>query len=198
MNRRRNVSSGSPYEPIAGFSRAVRIGNVVAVAGTAPIGPDGRTLGIGDPAAQARRCFEISRAELRELGADLGDVIRTRLLLTRIEDWRAVAEVHGEYFRDIFDHLVRINQSIDAARETVNTAIQVALAMVSVSDNEVTKRLAAYAALVAVPTMIAGVYGMNFEVMPELKWNFGYPLSIAMMAVLDAWLWWKFRKAGWI
>ena len=104
----------------------------------------------------------------------------------------------GEYFRDIFDHLVRINQSIDAARETVNTAIQVALAMVSVSDNEVTKRLAAYAALVAVPTMIAGVYGMNFEHIPELQWKLGYPLSIALMAAIDVFLFVRFRKAGWL
>ena len=104
----------------------------------------------------------------------------------------------GEYFRDVYDHLVRINQSIDAARETVNTAIQVALAMVSVSDNEVTKRLAAYAALVAVPTMIAGVYGMNFEHMPELKWPIGYPLSLAIMFGIDAVLFFRFRKAGWI
>jgi magnesium transporter len=104
----------------------------------------------------------------------------------------------GEYFRDIYDHLVRINQSIDAARETVNTAIQVALAMVSVSDNEVTKRLAAYAALVAVPTMIAGVYGMNFEHIPELQWKFGYPLSVGLMAAIDVFLFMKFRKAGWL
>jgi magnesium transporter len=104
----------------------------------------------------------------------------------------------GEYFRDIFDHLVRINQSIDAARETVNTAIQVALAMASVADNEITKRLAAYAALVAVPTMIAGVYGMNFETMPELTWTWGYPFSIAVMAAIDVFLFFKFRKAGWL
>jgi magnesium transporter len=107
---------------------------------------------------------------------------------------------HGltDYFRDVYDHLVRINQSIDAARETVNTAIQVALAMVNMGHGETTKRLAAYAALVAVPTMIAGVYGMNFEVMPELKWAWGYPLSIAVMAAIDGFLFFKFRKAGWI
>lgn len=104
----------------------------------------------------------------------------------------------GEYFRDIFDHLVRINQSIDAARETVNTAIQVALAMVNMGHGEVTKRLAAYAALVAVPTMIAGVYGMNFEVMPELRWAWGYPFSIVAMAAIDVFLFVKFRKAGWL
>ena len=104
----------------------------------------------------------------------------------------------GEYFRDISDHLVRINQSIDAARETVNTAIQVALAMVNMGHGEITKRLAAYAALVAVPTMIAGVYGMNFEHMPELRWSLGYPVSIALMAVIDLVLFFRFRKAGWL
>jgi magnesium transporter len=104
----------------------------------------------------------------------------------------------SEYFRDVYDHLVRINQSIDAARETVNTAIQVALAMVNMGHGEITKRLAAYAALVAVPTMIAGVYGMNFEHMPELKWSLGYPLSIFLMAVIDGFLFVRFRKAGWL
>jgi magnesium transporter len=107
---------------------------------------------------------------------------------------------HGltEYFRDVYDHLARINQAIDAARDTTNTAIQVALAMVNMGHGEITKSLAAYAALVAVPTMIAGVYGMNFEHMPELKWTFGYPLSIAAMVGIDAFLFFRFRKAGWI
>jgi len=104
----------------------------------------------------------------------------------------------GEYFRDVYDHLVRINQSIDAARETVNTAIQVALAMVATGQGEITRRLAAYAALVAVPTMIAGIYGMNFRHMPELSWELGYPLTVATMAIIDAVLFWRFRKAGWI
>jgi magnesium transporter len=104
----------------------------------------------------------------------------------------------GDYFRDVYDHLVRINQSIDAARDTVNTAIQVALAMVATGQGEITRRLAAYAALVAVPTMIAGIYGMNFQHMPELGWSLGYPLSIAVMITIDVILFWRFRKAGWI
>jgi magnesium transporter len=104
----------------------------------------------------------------------------------------------GEYFRDVYDHLVRINQSIDAARETVNTGIQVNLAMVQVSESEVTKRLAAYAALVAVPTMIVGIYGMNFEHMPELKWSFGYPLVMGIMVAIDLYLFTRFRKSGWL
>jgi len=101
MADRQRVSSGSPYEPIVGLSRAVRIGNIIAVAGTAPLGPDGKTVGVGDAAVQARRCFEISRLALEQLGANLSDVIRTRILLTRIEDWKAVAQVHGEFFREI-------------------------------------------------------------------------------------------------
>jgi len=104
----------------------------------------------------------------------------------------------GEYFRDIYDHVVRLNLTIDTARDTVTTAIQVNLAMITIGESEVTKRLAAYAALVAVPTMIAGIYGMNFEHMPELKWTFGYPLTIGLMTVIDAWLWLRFRKAGWL
>ena len=97
----RSVSTGSPYEPVIGISRAVRIGPLISVSGTAPLGPDGRTVGIGDPAVQARRCFEISRLAIEELGASLLDVIRTRILLTRIEDWKVVAAVHGEFFRDV-------------------------------------------------------------------------------------------------
>ena len=99
--KRQSVSSASPYEPVIGISRAVRIGQAIAVSGTAPIGPDGKTVGAGDPSAQARRCFEIAKQALEKLGASLEDVIRTRVFLTRIEDWKAVAEVHGEYFRGI-------------------------------------------------------------------------------------------------
>ena len=112
---RQNVSTGSPYEPIAGFSRAVRIGNIISVAGTAPLGPDGKTMAVGDAAAQARRCFEISRAALGQVGGSLEDVIRTRILLTRIEDWREVAAVHGEFFRDIrpANTIMQVSRFID-------------------------------------------------------------------------------------
>jgi len=104
----------------------------------------------------------------------------------------------GEYFRDVGDHLVRVNQTIDSVRDMVTTAIQVSLATITIGESEVTKRLAAYAALVAVPTMIAGVYGMNFEHMPELHWQLGYPFAVWLMIGLDAILFWRFRKAGWL
>ena len=100
MSKQR-VSSGSPYEPRLGISRAVRSGQLVAVAGTAPIGPDGKTVGIGDAAAQARRCLEIVSNALVQLGASLSHVTRTRILLTRIEDWEIVGQVHGEFFEEI-------------------------------------------------------------------------------------------------
>lgn len=104
----------------------------------------------------------------------------------------------GEYFRDVYDHLLRLNQSIDSLRETASSATQMNLAMVQIGESEVTKRFAAYAALVAVPTMVGGVYGMNFEHMPELKWVYGYPFALGLMVVLDVILFWRFRKAGWL
>jgi magnesium transporter len=103
-----------------------------------------------------------------------------------------------EYYRDVYDHLSRLNQSIDALREMVTTALSVNLSLITVHENETTKRLAACAALVAIPTMIAGIYGMNFQYMPELKWAFGYPVAIGMMLGLDAYLFYRFRKSGWL
>jgi enamine deaminase RidA (YjgF/YER057c/UK114 family) len=95
------VPSGSPYEDIAGFCRAVRAGRLISVAGTAPLGPDGCTVAPGDIRAQARRCFEISLEAIEQLGGRRADVVRTRMMLTRIEDWEGAAQAHGEFFRDI-------------------------------------------------------------------------------------------------
>ena len=104
----------------------------------------------------------------------------------------------SEYYRDISDHLIRIQQSITSLREMVITAISVNLSMITLHENQTTKQLAAYAALIAVPTLIAGVYGMNFEHMPELKWLFGYPIALALMLGIDMYLYRRFRKAGWL
>ena len=103
-----------------------------------------------------------------------------------------------EYFRDVFDHLVRINAAIDGQREMLQTGIQVTLTLVSIADSQVTKRLAAYGALITVPTLLAGIYGMNFDHMPELKWVGGYPLTLATMIGLDVVLFFKFRKNKWL
>ena len=103
-----------------------------------------------------------------------------------------------EYYRDVYDHLTRINQSIDALRDMVTTALSVNLSLITLQENETTKRLASCAALVAVPTLVAGIYGMNFEHMPELKWEFGYPLAIGIMFAVDSYLFYRFRKSGWL
>lgn len=103
-----------------------------------------------------------------------------------------------DYFRDVYDHLVRINQSIENLRDMVTTAISVNLSLITLGENETTKRLAAYAALVAVPTMIAGIYGMNFDYMPELRWTYGYPLAVGAMAAIDGYLFYRFRRAKWL
>lgn len=104
----------------------------------------------------------------------------------------------GEYFRDVYDHLIRLNQTIDSTRDMVITATSVNLSLIALAENETTKRLAAYAALVAVPTMVAGIYGMNFKHMPELEWAWGYPLTLAVMLGVDIYLWIRFRRSGWL
>jgi len=95
------VSSGSPLEPRIGFSRAVRAGNHVALAGTAPIGEDGSTVGVGDVYAQTVRCLDIAEQALSEAGASLSDVVRTRIMVTDMETWQEAARAHGERFRVI-------------------------------------------------------------------------------------------------
>jgi enamine deaminase RidA (YjgF/YER057c/UK114 family) len=96
---RQRVSSGSPFEPTIGFSRAVRVGDRVLVSGTAPVWPDDSCD--PDPGVQARRCLEIIEAALVEAGASLGDVVRTRMFLTDADDVTAVSRAHGEAFGDV-------------------------------------------------------------------------------------------------
>jgi enamine deaminase RidA (YjgF/YER057c/UK114 family) len=99
MMERRRVSSGSPFEPVIGFSRAVRVGERVLVAGTAPVWPDGACD--PDPEVQAQRCFEIILTALRQAGAEARHVVRTRMFLIDAGDWDAVGRAHGAVFRDV-------------------------------------------------------------------------------------------------
>jgi magnesium transporter len=103
-----------------------------------------------------------------------------------------------EYFRDVYDHLTRINTSIDNMRDTVGTAIQVNLAMVTIEESEVNKQLAAWAGIFAVATAFAGIWGMNFKFMPELQWEFGYPLALIVIATTCGVLYARFRRSGWL
>jgi magnesium transporter len=121
----------------------------------------------------------------------------------------AVSKLHGsrvppacaksqEYFRDVYDHLVRNNASIDSIRDTIGTAVQVNLSMVTIEENETTKRLAAWAALFAVATAFAGIWGMNFKNMPELQWEYGYPAALFFISAVCANLFRRFKRAGWL
>ena len=121
----------------------------------------------------------------------------------------AVARLHGgrvpdvclpvqDYYRDVDDHLERITRTLDSLRDMLATAIQVNLAMISLDESAVSKKLASYAALFAIPTMIAGIYGMNFQHMPELQASEGYPLALLVMVVLDFVLWRRFKRVGWL
>jgi magnesium transporter len=103
-----------------------------------------------------------------------------------------------EYFRDIYDHLLRLDQTADSVRETITTAISVNLSFITLQESETMKRLAAYAALLAIPTMIAGIYGMNFEHMPELKWRYGYAISLFVMGAIDVLLYFQFKRTKWL
>jgi enamine deaminase RidA (YjgF/YER057c/UK114 family) len=115
MDTKQQIFSASLYESQFGFCRALKIGNVIHVAGTAPIGKDGKTVALDDPAAQARRCFDIIGESLEALGASYSDVVRTRMFLTRIADWSVVGAVHGEYFRNTnpVSTMVEVSRLID-------------------------------------------------------------------------------------
>jgi magnesium transporter len=109
-----------------------------------------------------------------------------------------VCSNNREYFRDVFDHVTRINSSLDAVRDTIATAIQVNLSTVTIEETEITKRLAAWAAIFAIATAFAGIWGMNFQNMPELKFAWGYPAALALITVACVIAWWRFRRAGWL
>jgi magnesium transporter len=103
-----------------------------------------------------------------------------------------------EYFRDVYDHLYRINTSLETIRDTISTAIQVNLSMVAIDESEVNKRLAAWAAIFAVATAFAGIWGMNFKSMPELEWEYGYPTALFLMFGVCGYLYRRFKKTGWL
>lgn len=102
------------------------------------------------------------------------------------------------YFRDVYDHVIRINETVDNMRELLTAALEANLSLISVGQNEVMKKLAAWAAILAVPTLIAGIYGMNFLDMPELHWRYGYPATMAGMSILCTLLYRYFKRVGWL
>jgi len=109
-----------------------------------------------------------------------------------------VCDTSRDYFRDVYDHLLRINSQLDTLRDTIGTAIQVNLSTLTIEETEITKRLAAWAGIFAVATAFAGIWGMNFQNMPELKLAWGYPAALVIIALACAFMWWRFRRARWL
>jgi magnesium transporter len=111
------------------------------------------------------------------------------------------SQIHPEitaYFRDVNDHLVRARDQLEGLNDLLSNVLQANLTQIGIRQNEDMRKISAWVAIAAVPTMIAGIYGMNFEDMPELTWEWGYPAVIALMASICSFLYWRFRRAGWL
>jgi magnesium transporter len=113
-------------------------------------------------------------------------------------DLELIPEDTRPYFRDVYDHVVRINEMVDNTRELLTTALEANFSLISIAQNEVSKRFAGWAAIIAVPTMVAGIYGMNFKVMPELEWEYGYPVVLGVTFGLAGLLYLLFKRSGWL
>jgi magnesium transporter len=144
-----------------------------------------------------KQIYKLKR-DLIALKRVVSPVIELSARLIRLEDEELIPTQTRPYFRDVYDHAVRINDMIDSVRDLLGTALEAHLSLVSVAQNEDTRRLAAWAAIFAVPTAIAGIYGMNFDEMPELRWRLGYPLVLFLIFGLCVLLYVRFKRAKWL
>jgi magnesium transporter len=117
--------------------------------------------------------------------------------LTRFEI-KCISEETRPYFRDVYDHAIRINEVVDNTRELLNTALEANFSLISISQSDVSKKFAGWAAIIAVPTMVAGFYGMNFKFMPELSWHYAYPVVVCFTVIACFLLYYFFRRSGWL
>jgi magnesium transporter len=113
-------------------------------------------------------------------------------------DLKLIEEETRPYFRDVYDHSIRINEMVDNSRDLLSTALEANLSLISISQNEVSKRFAGWAAIIGIPTMVAGVYGMNFKYMPELDWRLGYPVIMILTLGTCIGLYIRFKRSGWL
>ena len=150
----------------------------------------------GTSQANIQRLYELKRdiGIVRHAVAPLIDAVH-KLFSGRVP---AVCENNREYFRDVFDHLLRMNGQLDTLRDTIGTAIQVNLATVAIEESVVNKRLAAWAGIFAVISAFAGIWGMNFKYMPELEWHYGYPMALGTITIVCVILYRQFKKSGWL
>src|SRR5215210_1564262 len=144
----------------------------------------------------AERIYKLKR-EVLELHSAVGPLVEP---IERLERGEAgfVPDDLRPYFRDVKDHLIRYVREVEGFRELLTSILAANLTHITVRQNEDVRKISAYAAIIAVPTLITGVYGMNFDHMPELGWRFGYPLALAVMATVCLVLWRLFKRAGWL
>lgn len=144
---------------------------------------------------QVERIYELKRdlLALRRIVAPLGEMVNRLMRF----DMPLIDRGTYPYFRDVHDHALRVLETIDALRELLAAALEANLLLASVQQNEVVKRLAGWAAILAVPTAVAGIYGMNFQYMPELRSPLGYPAVLAVIFALCGYLYYRFKKSGW-
>ncbi|MFN8473962.1 MAG: magnesium/cobalt transporter CorA [Anaerolineae bacterium] len=153
-------------------------------------------FGTGYSRDTTTRIYHLQR-ELLQLKRVISPLIDLCNRITRFDQEVIAPEIHV-YFRDVYDHVVRANEMVDTLRELLATALEANFSLISIHQNEVMKRFAGWAAIIAIPTMIAGIYGMNFEQMPELGWSYGYPAVISVTVTLCVALYLYFRHAHWL
>ena len=143
-----------------------------------------------------RRIYRLKRdlVEVKRAVSPLVDICNRLIRF----DLALIPEDTRPYFHDVYDHVIRINEMVDALRELLTTALEANLSLIAVSQNEVMKKLAAWGAMIAVPTMVAGIYGMNFQFMPELGWRFGYPLVMVVTFGICGALYFQLKRSGWL
>ena len=144
----------------------------------------------------AERIYKLKR-EVLQFGHAVGPLVDPVDRLARGKYGVIHPEVRT-YFRDVNDHLLRAHDQLESYRDLLTSILQANLTQVGVRQNEDMRKISAYVAMAAVPTLIAGIYGMNFEHMPELSWELGYPMALVLMASIVGFLFWRFKRAGWL
>jgi magnesium transporter len=151
----------------------------------------------GKPSRETTEDIYQLKRQLLEVKRAVSPLIDIANRLMRF-DIMLISEATQPYFRDIYDHAIRINEMVDHARELLNTALEANFSLISISQSEVSKKFAGWAAIIAVPTMVAGYYGMNFKFMPELEWRYGYPFVVVFTVLLCFIIYTLFRRSGWL
>jgi magnesium transporter len=146
--------------------------------------------------ATVERIYDLKRnlLEIKRAVSPLVDVCNRLMRF----DLTLIPEDTRPYFRDVYDHSIRINEAVDRQRELLTGALEAHLSLVAVAQNDAMKKLAGWAAVIGVPTMVTGVYGMNFKYMPELEWHYGYPLVLGVVVAACGFLYYRFKRAGWL